>query len=359
MPRARTILAVLSAGLVPLGVGCAPTSAQPSAPVRIVLLVADGAGVEYWSAAWLEEPDLAVADFPVVGLLDPGNLTLPEPESASSATALAIGEQTVRRVVGLGADLEPRTTVLEAAEANGLATGLVTTTALVDATPAAFAAHTADRYDHETIARQIAEAGVEVLLGDGEGAFATTGASSGGSLLDRMRDRYEVVTDAEGLAAARGERLLGLFAIDSIGDPARRSPSLEAMTRAALGALDRDPDGFFLLVETEHTDHRGHDNAPLAVIRAEMLAFDRAIRAAIDYRDRHPETLVLVVSDHETGGLTLAPDSTGAIDGRWATGGHTAALVPLFAIGPGAERFAGIQTNAEIGRHLLEIVGGG
>jgi alkaline phosphatase len=319
---------------------------------RTILFVADGAGVAHWSTAWLSGDSLAVAGFPVMGLIDPGNVTGPLVESASSATAFSTGEQTIYGAVAVDAELEPRPTVLEVAESLGLATGLITTTYLLDATPAAFAAHVPQRNDWAAIARQMLNHDIEVLMGDGRAWFDSL----------PIRERCTVVTTPEELQAvdpASVSRLMGLFDIDRVADPTRRRPSLAEMTEAALEVLDRNPDGFFLLVENEHTDTRAHDNAPLPVIRGEVVHLDQAIRVGLDYRARHPGTLVLVVADHETGGLGVLADSTGALEAGYLTNGHSLELVPLFAVGPGAQAFAGIHTNAAIGRRLLERVRGG
>jgi alkaline phosphatase len=130
------------------------------------------------------------------------------------------------------------------------------------------------------------------------------------------------------------------------------------MTEAALQVLDRNAEGFFLLVENEHSDHFGHANLPLADIVAEVLHLDDAIRVALEYRAKNPSTLIVVLGDHETGGLDLVADSTGALAAAWSTTGHTAEHVPVFAVGPGAERFGGIHSGAEIGRALREAVAG-
>jgi alkaline phosphatase len=318
---------------------------------RTVLLIADGAGIAHWTALHVAGDSLAVAAFPSVALVDPGNTTGLRVESASTATAYAIGERTIHGGIGVSADLEPRPTVLEVAERHGRATGLVTTTFLLDATPAAFAAHVPNRRDWPEIARQMLDQGIEVLMGDGLEWFDSL----------PIRERYRVVTDPaelEGLDTDTLPRLLGLFPIDSVADPARRRPSLAEMTRTALEILDRDPDGFFLLVENEHTDHRAHDNAPLSVIQAEMRAFDEAVRVALDYRAHRPETLIVVTGDHETGGLAVVPGPDERPRGRYVLKGHSLELVPLFAVGPGSERLTGILSNAAVGQALLARAAG-
>jgi alkaline phosphatase len=323
----------------------------PSAITRTILLVADGAGVAHWTATLVGGDSLPVADFPAVALVVPGNVTGQRVESASTATAYAIGEPTIYGAIGVDADLEPLPTVLEVAETHGRATGLVTTTYLLDATPAAFAAHVPNRSDWAEIARQMLDQEIEVLMGDGLEWFDSLPG----------RERYRVVTDAAGLAAVPTNvvpRLLGLFDIDQVVDPTRHEPSLAEMTRVALEILDRDAEGFFLLVENEHTDHRAHDNTPLAMIQAEMRAFYEAVWVVLNYRSRRPDTLVVVTGDHETGGLAVVADSADVPRAQYVTDGHSLELVPLFAVGPGAEDLTGILSNAAVGRVLLARAAG-
>lgn len=333
----------------------------PRTPTRIVLVIVDGAGAAHWSAARIFADSLAVLSLPVFGLMEPGNTSRPEPESASSATALATGVRTHYNGVGVGPDSLPRRSVLEAAKAAGLATGVVTTTEVVDATPAAFMAHAPLRADREGIARQIAAADVDVLLGDGRRRFSAAHRADSLDLLAGLAARYAMV-EGDPLDRARDpgvRRLAGFFDMDTIMDARLRTPTLPRMTAAALMVLDRNPDGFFLVVESEHTDHLSHRNAPLAVIGAEMIEADRALREILAYRETRPSTLVVVLGDHETGGLSIGWDATaGAWAAHWSVRNHTPALVPVFAVGPGAERFAGFHTNDAIGRILLERVAG-
>jgi alkaline phosphatase len=324
-------------------------TATQSTPTRLVLFIADGAGVGYWSALTSTSRAPAVERFPVVGLMRSGNTSSNRPESASAATALALGMRTFYSGIGVGPDSLPRPSVIDFAQDAGLATGIVTTARLIDATPAAFASHSSDRHAYPEIANQMANHGIEVLLGDGQGVLEAD---------PRFGDRYTLITNPSRLRELPLDTLsnvLGLF--NTLNATASsRDPSLATMTAAALQILDRDPDGFFLLVETEQTDERGHDNAPLEVIVAEMVHFDQAIRTALDYQAAHPETLIVVAADHETGGFAVFPDEEDTLTGGYTTEGHTAELVPIFATGPGAEAFGGVQTDAEIGQHLIEHV---
>ncbi len=336
-----------------------PATAQ-EAPPRIILFIGDGTGVGAWTAARVAADALAVEQLPVAGLVDTregrGRIT----DSAASATALAAGIHTYNGAISVGPDSQPVRTVLELAKSRGMAVGLVVTSSVTHATPAAFAAHVPDRGQQFEIARQMMGQGLDVMLGGGQRFFDPAVRSDSANLLADLRRRAAVVETAEafrGLALDTVATLVGLFARDGMPAFDTRAPTLPEMTAAALQVLDRDPDGFFLLVEGSQPDWREHDNAPLAAVAAEVLDLDRAVAVALDYCARRPETLVIVTADHETGGLAVVEDSTGAFAARYATHDHTAALVPLFAGGPGAEGFGGMRSIDAIGRMLMDRLG--
>ena len=98
-----------------------------------------------------------------------------------------------------------------------------------------------------------------------------------------------------------------------------------------------------------------HANAPLERVTADILEFDRAVGVVLDFAARTPGTLVIVTADHETGGFSLV-ESRDDFTVQYTTRGHTAEMVPLFAFGPQASRFAGFMNNYEVGRTLFDIV---
>jgi alkaline phosphatase len=110
------------------------------------------------------------------------------------------------------------------------------------------------------------------------------------------------------------------------------------------------------MVEGSQMDWRGHDNAPLGEVIAELSDFNGAIAAALAFQEQRPNTLVVVTADHETGGLALHYDQMGVFRANYTTDTHTAGMVPLFARGPGAAAFTGIRENDAVGRLLLELV---
>ena len=410
MIRRAFVVVALAALQVPPGL-----RAQEK-PSRVILFIGDGVGASYWTAARFASPELAVNRFRVMGLVDTRASNAWITDSAAGATAFAAGVRTYNGAIGVGPDGKPVETVLEVARDRGWATGLVATSSVTHATPAAFAAHVVSRAMQFDIARDLYASGVDVLLGGGWRWFHKDVRPDTLDFLGRMDEGYALVTNAvelEKLDLDKTRRLVGLFAESHLPEAGKRWPSLPDMTRAALQSLHQDDDGFFLMVEGSQPDWRGHDNAPLDLVVAEVLDFDRAIAVALDYQVRNPETLVLVTADHETGGLALgvARDSTilaeaarsavstigtlnrsrtliaeAEVEGlestlEWLRGtvaelrdaageradsthlrsnyttlGHTPQMVPLFAMGPGADRFGGIIDNYRVGQILLEMV---
>lgn len=358
--------------------GCASTSAEVApaptpaatpeaaraadpAPTRVILFIGDGVGASYWTAARFASDALAVEAFDVMGLVDTRSSSSRVTDSAAGATVYATGVRTYNGAIGVGPDSLPRRTVLEVAEELGLATGLVATSTITHATPASFAAHVVSRSMQSEIARHIAAKEIEVLLGGGR-RFFDGSAANASNLLPELRQRYTYIETADQLRALSTDTvdaLLGLFAADGMERAIDgRTPTLDEMTRTALSILDRNEDGFFLMVEGSQPDWRGHANEPIEAVVAEMLDYDRAIGVALEYQERNPETLIVVVADHETGGLAIHTDENGEIVAHYTTDYHTGQMIPLFARGPGAERFGGMIDNYRVGELLMEVVQG-
>lgn len=369
--------------------GCAPflaerestvqpaASADEHAEVRnVILMIADGAGIGLWTAAKFATDNLAVKRMPVVGLVDTRSAMHKVSDSAAGASVYATGERTMNRTISVGPasacprpetrdaqdpawppDCKPVRTWFELAKEKGKATGVVTTTFVTDATPAAFVAHSPSRYWGEAIADQFADFGLDVLLGGGERDFAADTRIDGRDVLGEICERSHCLESAEELDSYRPDDrpLVGLFAKFDMDEFDPRPAGLPAMVGAALEKLDRNPAGFVAMFETEATDNATHANAPLERATADMLEFDRALKVVLDFASRSPGTLVIVTADHETGGFSLV-EAGFDFELRYANRGHSAAMVPLFAIGPQSERFGGLRENYEIGQMLMEIV---
>lgn len=357
-------------------VGASLARTPPDAPVdNVILFIVDGAGTAYWSAAKLAQDSLAVATMPVVGLVDSRSSDSRVTDSAAGATVYATGQRTYNGAIGVGprcqalfsadsaavmrdpAACDPLETVLQVAKRRGMATGLVATSSVTHATPASFAAHVPYRRMQPEIATQLAAADLDVLLGGGLGYFDGSLRPDGQNLHQEMCRRATCLTQPAELRGYRpdGRALVGLFAEEHLERALERREILPEMTRTALEKLSRHPGGFFVMIEPSQPDWRGHDNEPIEEVINEMLDADRAIGVALDFARRNGRTLVVVTADHETGGFAIA-EQNGQLRALFSTDYHTGEMVPLFADGPGAERFAGIRENYEVGRLLMEIV---
>jgi alkaline phosphatase len=287
-------------------------------------------------------------------------------DSGASATSMASGVVTYTTAIGMDANGTAVNTILELAQANGWAVGLVTTTSLAHATPAAFASHVSNREQRVDIAQQIMAHQVDVLLGGGEddffswqqaGCFPGFGDQNSSVTLieDAIASGYSYVCSRDELLSlnyGQVDRVLGFFAGDGMSRP--YSPNLLEMTQAALAILGRDPDGFFLMVEAGQIDWAAHDNEAEAVIQL-TLGLDAAVAHAQLFAIQRPNILLIVTADHETGGMRLNLDGGGSFlqdgpfsmpDGSsfwvdWTSSSHTDARVPVTAQGPYADMLSG------------------
>lgn len=228
-------------------------------------------------------------------------------DSSAGASAWGIGRKVNNGAVNMTPDGETHEPILVTAKRAGMLTGVVTTTRVTHATPAGFYANAPQRGMEREIAGQLLERRIDVALGGGARYFG----------VDTLADHKDVrvVQNAAELADAPLEagsgdgRLLGVFAKDHVPwtlDRTPETPSLAAMTRAALERLTRSDRGFVLQVEGGRVDHAAHDNDAGSLI-AEQLDFDEAIGTVLEFVERDPSILVIVTTDHANGnpGLTL------------------------------------------------------
>jgi alkaline phosphatase len=365
---------------------CAPPVAAPpvspaaqlaQSPRNIILYIGDGVGTAYWTAALFEQGSLAVQQATVAGLTDTRAADAHVSDSAAGATVYSAGVRTYNGAIGVGmrcrdlfaadsarvmrdpAACDPLEGVFDIADRRGIATGVVATSSVTHATPASFGAKVPYRRMQAEIATQLAARPLDVILGGGRGWFDGTLRADGRDILTGLCAGAACLFSAAELQAYRPDdrRLVGLFAEDGMPKFVDRVPTLPELTQVALQRLARADGGFFLMVEGSQPDWRGHDNRPLEEVVDEMVDFDRSIAVGLDFAREHPGTLVLVVSDHETGGLALVAGDGGVV-ARYSTGNHTAEMTPHFAFGSGAERFSGIMRNDEIGQILVRMVRG-
>lgn len=408
---------------------------------NVIVLIGDGMGPSYMTSYryFQDNPetkniDPIAFDPYLVGM----QTTYPEDEhenitdSASAATAMSAGIKTYNNAIAVDNNHTEVKTILEEAKSIGKSTGLVATSEITHATPAAFGAHDISRKNMNAIADDYynelinGKHKVDVLLGGGLNNFVR---SDRNLVEDFKKDGYSYVTNRDQLKTDRNTQVLGLFApsgMDKMIDRKTETPSLQEMTQSALQRLSQNKKGFFLMVEGSQIDWAGHDNDIVAAM-SEMKDFEKAFQAAIDFAKKDKHTLVVTTADHSTGGLSVGangvynflPESLRAakrtpdymtaqiIAGKsveetlsnyidldlkpaeiqsvkdaaatkdkvkidntiesifnarsyagWTTDGHTGEEVPVYAYGPGKEKFAGLIDNTQLAENIFTIFDG-
>lgn len=278
---------------------------------NVIVLIGDGMGFDHIQTTAHVHDSLKLETFDSTGYTKTYQLDGQVTDSAAAGTALATGFKAYNgqlSVYGPDPDTEV-TTLLEAAESLEMATGLVSTTRITHATPAAYGAHNRSRDNEGEIAGDLVESNAEVLLGGGMSEWSDE------RLAAAEETGYELVTDRSELQDADADQLLGLFSdshVPYVLDRDDSIPNLTDMFEAAVPRLEND-DGFFMMVEGGRIDHAAHANDVFSVV-AETREFDDVVGAALDYAAENEDTLVVVTSDHETGGMATGDDYGRPID---------------------------------------------
>ncbi|MCE5262664.1 MAG: alkaline phosphatase [Deltaproteobacteria bacterium] len=309
------VTSLLSPSIVPAAQGRAQAK-------NVIIMIGDGMGPSQFGAAWIYSNRVLKKELHMSELINQGrtaylvNDTADAivTESAAAAGQIATGQRMTARALSMAADGKtPVKTILEMAKGRKMATGLVTTSGITDATPGAFAAHVARRSDEESVADQELKCGVDVLMGGRKQFFLPENAGGkrkdGRNLMEEAQKAgYTVAGTAEELKAAPAGKILGLFNMGNMSYEIDRSataePSLAEMAEKTLQLLSKSKNGFFAMIEAGRIDHAAHRNDAAATIR-EALAFDEAVGVAMDFVKKNPATLLIVTADHETAGMAL------------------------------------------------------
>nr|WP_223280596.1 alkaline phosphatase [Virgibacillus halodenitrificans] len=288
---------------------------------NVIVMIGDGMGPSYPTAYRYMKDDPStpqmektVFDKHLVGMAttyadDPEeNIT----DSAAAATSMSAGIKTYNGAIAVDTERSEVETVLEAAKKKGKSTGLVATSQINHATPAAFGAHDESRSNYNEIADDYfdeminGEHKVDIMLGGGTNYFDREDRD----LIEEFEeDGYNYVDDKEEMLENKNDKLLGLFA--QVGLPKaidrKDSPSLEEMTTTALEQLSKNKDGFFLMVEGSQIDWAGHANDSVSAM-SEMEDFAKAFETVIEFAKKDKHTQVVLTADHSTGGFSIGRD---------------------------------------------------
>ncbi|NOR87566.1 MAG: alkaline phosphatase [Bacteroidales bacterium] len=331
---------------------------NPNAEIRnIILLIGDGMGVSHVFAAISANNDQLYMEYaPYMGLQKTKCLDKYSTDSAAAGTAMAAGEKTNYKAIGVDGQGQPIKSIVEYAAEAGKATGLVAASKITHATPAAFIAHVPNRKQYEEIAEFFISDQLDVFIGGGLDDFNKREDER--SLIPDLKDAgFQVATSMEELMEIKSGKIAGLLSSGHIDRYPARGEFLPESTNKAIEILSQNENGFFLMVEGSQIDWGGHDNDVGYVIE-EMLDFDRTVGEALKFAEKDGHTLVIITSDHETGGMSVhnAKPAEGEVEGRFTTGSHSSVMVPVFAYGPGAEAFIGIYENTEVFHKMMSAV---
>lgn len=323
---------------------------------NVILFIGDGMGFNQIEAAGMykngNSGNLTFETFPYQGKVLTSSASSSVTDSAAAATAMATGRKVNNGVISMaypgdGSELK---TILEYFKELGLATGLVTTTVITHATPAAFAAHVPNRNNYSEIASDYFNILPNVLFGgtgDGYGINSLIAAQAGYMVVNDRETLFSL--DTEKASMVSGQFGEGHMPYEYDEFTGTNLPHLSEMTEKALAILDNNTFGFFLMVEGGRIDQAGHiSNIERNVF--ETIAFSEAVGRAIEWAEARTDTLIIVTADHETGGLGIIENNgIGNFPTVfWKTTSHTDAKVPIFAKGFNAHLVNGVMENTEV-----------
>ena len=324
----RANLKILTVVLA-LSLGASSTLGQPrpssGTPKYVFLFLSDGAGMTHLEIARQYSRHIHNEGFTIVdkivkegaiGVMTTHAADSLSTDSAAAATAMANGCKANIGGLGICADGTLPTSAMDLAKRRGMNLAVITTATIYDSSPAAFLCHVPNRRDYPAILNRYLEMAPTVLMGGGKDQFVrkdrpnNPGTDNADMFAVFEKHGYVSVSNKQELEKAARSKVLGLFSQRDMPFELDRDkatePSIADMTRAAIRLLhDQSPKGFFAFVESENTDSASHLSDVASMIQ-DYREFDRAVGIAYEFYRKYPsETLILVASDHETGGLAF------------------------------------------------------
>jgi alkaline phosphatase len=335
-------IALAMAGTISLSlVGCKPKTivlTEVDTAKNVILMIGDGMGPTQIEAGALYKGEaLTMQGFPYMTKVETRSANALVTDSAAAATALATGTRTNNGTVGRDKNGNDLTTIVDVASSLGKRTGVITTEEIYGATPMGFSGHSNKRDSQsELVKSAVASSNVNFfgcnLLADKYKNYFAEGG-------------YETIEYAENISDTTSEKVFGSYIIEPLAEEMWADGAMVGFDRLvteALEYLSQDEDGFFLMAEGAHIDHGGHNN-DITYMLEELISFDNAVKAVLEWAKDRDDTVVIVTADHETGGLILHEDVTHedmllAYEGErigydWTTTGHTDTDVNFYVNG--------------------------
>ena len=347
---------------------------------NVIVLIGDGMGINQITAYKIAKggPNYSSAfdQFPFTGLVKVHSFDNLITDSAASATAFSSGIKTKNRYLGVDSNGNDVELITEILLRKGFITGLVATSEITHATPAGFAIHNISRYNTDEIAKSMYESKNHIFMGGGKDFFIPE--SEGGqredetNLVDLIKNGDTYLDSKKALVSFNGgasKRIFGLFAkeglIRSEDEPSLLDMFKFTLDQSKMMAERNGCSGFFIMAEGSQIDWAGHEN-DFDYQYEEMDEFHDVVGHALEYVKSRDDTLLIVLSDHETGGLLIEMDElrrkpSNSMLLSWNTaleeGTHTGTMIPAFSYGPGAINFTGVIDNTDVFFSLKEAIG--
>jgi len=331
-------------------------------PKNIILMIGDGMGMAQITASmYLNRKGSYLEQFPAIGFQKTSSGDNLVTDSAAGATAIACGVKTFNNGIGVDMDTLPVPSIMEVAEEKGFSTGIVVTSSVVHGTPGPFLAHTDHRERKEEIAAQIADTGIDFLVGGGKRYFENRESDDRNLTKELKAKGYNVYdyfkSELFDIHVSNRKNFVFFTADDRPPSALAGRKYLPYITGVGIKHLrKRSEKGFFMLVEGSQIDWGGHANDAEQLI-AEMDDFNTTIGKVLKFAKKDGETLVIVTADHECGGFSINKGSTKKeLITSFTTNGHTADIIPVFAYGPQSDLFRGIYENTEIHTKMMKAL---
>lgn len=299
-------------------------------PTNVIMLVMDGSSNNAVSLArWYKGESLAMDEI-LTGGVTTHSAESAITDSAPAGTALATGHKSNSGYVGVlpsvvdmpGVEgnpdnaFKPVANVLEGAKQLGKATGIVSTSEIQHATPASFSSHVTSRSNYDDIGEQQVYQNMDVILGGGYDYLKSENRKDGENLVSVIEEKgYDLITTRDELLTTKSDKIYGSFAGSSLAYELDRTktnpnePSLAEMTFTAINTLNKDKDGFFLMIEGSKIDWAAHANDPIGMV-TDILSFDDAVNEALKFAKKDKNTMVIAVTDHGNSGITIGNENT-------------------------------------------------
>ena len=325
-------------------------SDRKNMPIKnIILLIGDGNGLsQISSAALANKGALTLTQLKSIGLLKTQSADDFTTDSAAAGTALATGEKTYNRAIGMGVNRFPIENITEVLDQHHFISGCITTDEITGATPASFYSHQLDRDMTEGTANDLIKSKLSLFIGGGSAHFE-------GKLAD---SDFSIVQSLQEVGTSKKQKVGYFLAKNGVPSMLKgRGNLLAEATKNGLAFLNAQNKPFFLMVEAAQIDSNGHTNNSGGIV-SEGIDFDTAITEAIQFADQHKNTLVIITADHETSGFSIPQGNLEKqmIEGDFTTYDHTGTMVPIFAYGPHSDTFSGVYENNAVFHKIIKLL---